>query len=95
MKLSVSLSNASSDWQNLVFGSFEVVLRYLELDVKVKRVVRKVAIRRANGEEGDGKVNELSYGNLEGTDQGNVKLLSKDNFQRIAASIIERGHCIE
>lgn len=37
----------------------------------------------------------MSYGNLEGTDQGNVKLLTADNFQRIAAGFAERGNNIE
>lgn len=78
-----------------MFGSFKVVQRYLGLDVKVKRVAGKVARRRGNGEEGDEKVNELSYGNLEGTDQGNVRLLSENYVQRIAAGIIERGDRIK
>jgi uncharacterized protein YheU (UPF0270 family) len=37
----------------------------------------------------------MSYGNLEGTDQGNVELLLENNFQRVAAGAIERGHCIK
>jgi hypothetical protein len=45
--------------------------------------------------EGDDKVNEMSYGNFEGTNQGNVKLLSKDNVQRIVAGFTERGIIIE
>lgn len=37
----------------------------------------------------------MSYGNLEGTDQGNVKVLFEDNVQGIAAGVIERGDCIK
>ena len=73
----------------------KVVERYLGLDDKVKTVVVKVARRLANSEDGEGKVNELSHGNFEGTDQGNVKLLSKDNVQRIATGFAKGGVNIE
>ena len=78
-----------------MFGSFKVVQRYLGLDVKVNTLVGKVARPEQMVTKGDGKVNELSYGNLEGTDQGNVKLLFEDNVQRTAAGVIERGDCIK
>jgi hypothetical protein len=78
-----------------MFGSFKVVEKYHVLDDKVKTVVVKVARRRANGEQGEGKVKELSYGNFKGTDQGNVKLLFEGNVQRSAAGSAEGGNKIK
>jgi adenine C2-methylase RlmN of 23S rRNA A2503 and tRNA A37 len=73
-----------------MFAALKVEEWYLKVLLKVTNQVKKVHELLKKMIEGDVKVNEMSYGNLEGTDQGNVKLLFEDNVQRIAAGIIER-----